>query len=143
RLDRAAACRAGEEVRVARVAPERMGLRVCREPGVVAPEGAESVRLRELGRRRHRRARHALHAPSRRVTGAREADIRVAGLLVRPVLAVVVGGRELGVLGEGDPLPPLVGRGLAGVRVDALQGARVGSGARARRAYVAGYAAMD
>src|SRR5437588_1893582 len=57
RLDASGRAGAGEKIRVAGVAPERMRLGVGRQAGVVTPEGAESVRLRELGRRGHRRVR--------------------------------------------------------------------------------------
>ena|SRR5438105_9103101 len=55
-------CVAEEEIRTPRVHPERMGIRGGRQATVVAEEQSVAMRVRKLGRKRHRRRRCPLDA---------------------------------------------------------------------------------
>src|SRR5215216_2162124 len=119
-----AGARAEDRGRVARVRPGRVGEAVGGQAGVVAEEAA-----RELGRRRHRGGGDPPDAEAGQAAGAGQAEVGPAGELVVAVLAVVVGGGQLAVAGEGGPLEPLVGGALAAARGGARQLPHVGVGA--------------
>src|SRR5439155_2407518 len=121
-----------EQVRVTRIRPE--GIRVVdgRQPGIVTPEGAVGA-FGELSRNGHGRAAHSLNAKGCEGSRAtRDAYVRVSGHFIGSILAVVIGRGELPVLGEGDPLEPLIGRRLPGLLGCACQRSRVGRGPRER-----------
>src|SRR5215211_3329206 len=106
-----AGARAQDRGRVAGVRPGRVGQPVGGQAGVVAEEAAC-----ELGRRRHGGAGDPPDPEALQAAGPGQAEVRPAGELVVPVLAVVVRGGQLAVAGVGGPLEPLVGGALAGGR---------------------------